>query len=459
MTYIPKVPYNKANPTDLAQLSCLKQALVLDRYGVFFEQRVGKTRVAIDFIGYHISRGENLAMIFCPLCAQEGWRQQLKQYLGNTGKKVHVATVDATHKTIPTVRPLIVICTYDKAIRMQLTLAKDMPTIVVFDEVHLLKNYSSKRSRIIGKFFGKSAKYVLGLTGTPYSNKLYSDVYGIFRAINANLFGTSWTKFKDRYCHTYGYIVTGYKNTDEIDKTVAENSIRVLRKDVLTEPEIENIEVITTQTKRERRHYDMMLEQKILELEKASDVTADLLITHRLKLHQLASGWVKNDEGELVVLGTSKLTYLQDLLNTFPEGEPVIICCKYTHDINTIQKTLGIPAIQGNTPPDKRLEIIKEFTAGAIGQMVVQEITISMGLDLAVAKKMVFYNWGEDTIVHRQVKDRLLGRSQKSDIVQYYYLIADKTIDKVMYKLLNKKISKADQAANWRTWLGVDDIE
>jgi len=460
-----KVPYDKDKPGDKAQLKCLQRAYEHYRgFGIFFQQRVGKTRVAIDFIGLKINEGFKRVLIVSPVCAQSGWKEQIKEYLGNTGTQIKLGVAKISSHTLPkptTAQAIILLTTYDKLTLGYKDYLKWNPEIIVWDEAHLLKNRNSRRSKV-AFYLRRKAQCALGLTGTPYSNRQYSDVFGIFRAINPDLFGTKWKDFENAYCEKGGYMgyeVIGYKNEDKILEKVDANSMRVLRKSVMSEPETEDIRVVVELTTEERRLYTQMQKNCVLMLEGEPRVTADMVTTQRLKLQQMTSGHVKDDEGKIVRVGNSKLEYTKDLIKTMLEESDdtrIIIVCKYIADIDILQTTFKVPYIMGSTAPKAREEEVAAWQKGIEIEhriLIIQEQCMSMGVDLSAANHMIFFSWGEDSITHSQVKDRLMGRNQKADVVHYHYMIVRKTIDELMYKALKKNITTAEKAANWKHWL------
>lgn len=459
--YAPKIPYDINKPSDAAQVECLAQASTHRGFGIFFQQRVGKTRIAVDVIGSAIAEGAKRVLIVSPLCAQAGWQYQVKQYLGKTGFKTKMGTAKVSSHILPKADdPVIVLTTYDKMTLGSKDYTTWKPDVVILDEVHLIKNRTSRRSKVAAKVC-KDAIRVLGLTGTPYSNRSYQDLFGIFRAVNPELFGTKWVNFENEYCVKGGYMgyeVVGYKYVEKMLAIVDSNSMRVLRKDIMDEPETEDISVIVELDTAERKFYTQMQKDSVLLLSGEPRVTADMVTTQRTKLQQITSGSVKDDEGIHVRVGKSKLEILKDLVNMILEEDfenKIVISCRYTADVRMVEEYVGGQIITGSIDASMRNTRLERWRAGVRGSniLVFQEQTMSMGVDLSLAHHMIFFSWGEDSIVHSQVRDRLMGRYQKSEVVHYHYLICKKTIDELMYKSLKGNISKAQLAADWKKWI------
>ena len=75
--------YRFKTKPDEHQLVCLKTALKKERFGIFFQQRGGKTKVAIDFCGAKaISDNARKVLIVCPLSVRTEWQSQIEEHLG-----------------------------------------------------------------------------------------------------------------------------------------------------------------------------------------------------------------------------------------------------------------------------------------------------------------------------------------------------------------------------------------
>jgi ERCC4-related helicase len=136
----------------------------------------------------------------------------------------------------------------------------------------------------------------------------------------------------------------------------------------------------------------------------------------------------------------------------------VIVSFKYIAELELLKRLLPESyVICGSVKETSRRDVIEAFKSDETKVLLVQEQTVSVSLDLSFCDTIIFYSVGDDLITHSQIRDRLMGRFQKSDQVHYYYLLCNKTIDKKIYKALKNNTKKSELYANWKVWLKGDD--
>ena len=118
----------------------------------------------------------------------------------------------------------IVLCNYEAAIQPALShLFKSCEwDLVVLDESHRVKSPGGKASWL-AKALGKEAKKRLCLTGTPLPHSPL-DAYAQFRFLDPDVFGTSFTRFKQKYAVLGGFQgreVVDFQNLEDLE-TMAE---------------------------------------------------------------------------------------------------------------------------------------------------------------------------------------------------------------------------------------------
>lgn len=459
--------YRFKTKPDEHQLACLKEALKKNKYGIFFQQRGGKTKVAIDFCGAKmISANALKVLIVCPLSVRTEWQSQIEDHLGYTydfhlypkTTKKRKELLDATKK--PGKLTFIAI-NYDILGTQKEALLKWQPDIVILDESHLIKNHSSKRSKAAWALT-KKTPYVLLLTGTPIPKKWY-DIFGQFRALNEHIFGT-WGGFKKKYAVMGGYMgkeIVGCTNYDEIADIMGKYSMRVLRKDIFDEPNVENIMLTVDLEPSARRIYDSVRKTCIAELSKEKSVTADMAATRSIRLRQICGGFATTDDGDIEPVSKAKLDLLTDLVETKIEGgEQVVIFYVYTAEGNAIHKMLdnmsvAYGKINGSIPEHLRKTYRDYFQNGICDVMVVQIATGAMGISLDRAHINIFYSLDFSLSNFQQARDRIMGRNQKSDVTNYF-IAANKTIDQKIMKTLKDDEEISDKVANKWRWLFED---
>ncbi len=451
------------------QFTALKRAIKKNKYGVFFQQRVGKTKVAIDFCGIkHVSEDANKVLIVCPLSVRTEWNYQVDEHLPEYIDREFILYPSNQKKRLEIIKnnkpnKLTFLCiNYDIIDKQSDRLLKWNPDIIIFDESHLIKNYNSRRSKASYKI-AKEVKNVLLLTGTPIPKKWY-DIFGQFRAMDASIFGHRWTPFKNKYAIMGGYMgkeIIGCTNKDEIADIIAKHSIRVLRKDVFDEPNIENVIIPVTLEPKAMEHYKQLRDIYVAELDNGQLITADMAGVRLMRLQQLCGGWLKDDTGNWINISSAKIEITIDLIKTKVEGgEQVVVFHRFQRegrDITEKLKKCGINTVEfnGNVSENERKKARDDFQQGNAKVIVMQIATGAMGITLDKAHINVFYSLDFSLANFLQARDRVMGRNQKYDVTNYF-IACKNTVDHKVMKTLSKDEDLASSIVDKWRWL-LDD--
>lgn len=430
----------KTKPTKV-QYKALKKALRRGCLGVFFETRVGKSKVAVDFCGaLYTFEGVRRAVIVSPLAVRMNWVDQIETHLSDDVPR-HIEVFDPKktdlRKEYPKNVLVFLLVTYDQLWRYKQSIAKWSPQVMVMDECHKIKNRNTRRSRAAA-FFGAAVPYRLGLSGTPYTK--LEDVFGQFRFIDRSLFGSSWVRFRDSYCIMGGYMgkqIVGYQNEDYLLKMLAEGSVVAQRRDVMEEPEFEIIPIRVPLEPKARAIYDKLRKEYLVQLDSGEHIAPSIKLTLMLRLLQIAGGFVSTDEGTIRRISTAKFNYCKDLVSTIlDEGKKVVIFAKFLPEIQALSAAFPESVvIHGGIPEAQRLEARLAFQNDPSTSVIIVQIDSGgEGVSLAAAHNVIFYSLSYSLTSYIQAKSRVLGREQQSGVVTYYHLMAENTLDENLTK-------------------------
>lgn len=440
--------------------------------GLFMEMGTGKTKVAIDWagIGYH-NYGVKRVLVAAPLSVIPVWSMQIKAHSPVPTKVIDVSSMSTRSriamlyaaekysKKYPD-RQVWILINYEglwregKRTSVPDRLIAFAPDLMICDESHRIKSATARQSKAAYKI-GRSARHRLILTGTPIT-KNPLDLFGQFRFLDPGIFhpyGKNWSKFSHRYAifgGFGGFQIKGYKNLQELVTRTRESSYRVKKADCLDLPEklFQDIEV--TLSPRERKYYDEMAEQMIIEIEE-TNATAAIVLVKLLRLSQITSGFVKDIEGNIRVFGDTKLKTTIDLLeDILEEGQKVVIFTRFRTDIQrlseTIRKRFDIAPLilSGSVPGDQRNSIVQRFAKDEHPVFISQIQAGSLGIDLTPASVAIFYSVDYNAANYWQAQDRL-HRQGQTKAVTYYNIIAKDTVDREVFQALAEKSNLAER--------------
>lgn len=386
----------------------------------------GKTKIALDTANL---RGHRTVLVVCPCSVIDVWRLEAEKHapgkwrvLTLQGESVAKraqrlrAALDFSERTG---RPLLVAVNYEVTWREPLAKALRAHEwgMLVFDESHRIKAPGSKQSRAAARI---PAAHRLALTGTPMPHSPL-DLYGQYRALDPGIFGTSYTKFRDRYAVLGGpdrNWVTGFTNQDELRANMDRICYHV-SSDVLELPEMQVIDRECDLEKEAARVYHELENEFIAELDEGV-VTAANAVVKLLRLQQVAAGAVTNEAGDLVTVSKAKRSLLAEMLEDIGP-EPVVVFCRFTHDLQTVRavaQKLGrrYGEISGNE---------KDYLAWKAGNVDVLGVQVQAGgegLDLTEARYALYFTRGFSLGNYQQTLARIHRPGQERPVTVYRLL-------------------------------------
>ena len=305
------------------------------------------------------------------------------------------------------------------------------------DESHRIKGPSAKVSRAAYRV-GCKSKRRFALTGTlmPHSPL---DAYAQIRFIEPAVFGTSFTAFRSRFAvmnHMFPSKVDRFINLDELSRILDDWVFRA-DADVLDLPPIHTTDIpvdLGAQTKRVYRE----LEEHLLSEVDGDEVTAANVLVKTIKLRQITGGRVITED-HFIHVGDEKRDTLRELVESMPEGQPVVVFCGFIAELNAIAEVAEMTGrkygeISGRSKDlDDNAQMPED-----IQMMGVQIQSGGEGIDLTRARYVVYYSPAWSLGMMDQSVARV-HRPGQNHPVTVYRLVAEGTIDRTMYRALDKR--------------------
>ena len=188
------------------------------------EVGLGKTIEAGIVISQYWAERRREILVIAPSSLRQQWQQELTEKFLIPSSILDNSTKESLLVTTARRQPLVLICSYDFALRHEASLLRSWD-LVIADEAHRLRNFwtgKGKASDAVSNIVRGSHKTVL-LTATPLQNKL-EELYGLVSVFDPGYF-YSLDAFRERY------IKKRDGNGDDLADRVAVISKRTLRKD------------------------------------------------------------------------------------------------------------------------------------------------------------------------------------------------------------------------------------
>ncbi len=329
--------------------------------------------------------------------------------------------------------------------------------VIVLDESHSIKNRTSQRSKFLLDIATMS-DYRYILTGSPISNGALEDIYAqlcfldpykergniysrIFkehfeRMTPGKTFRGSYYEFLERYCILNKYHKPyRYINVKELQSLINEYSYRVKKSECLDLPEKLPDEIITVDNQEKALYKRLSSSSALLEYE----ILAENPLSRMVKLRQLASGFIKNED-ELLTFKCEKLAILEELIERYDSDKKLVIFAEFKHSIASICALLSKLKIKYVTldGDQKDKTIWRQFQNNeSIRVIVCQYQTANAGIDLFASDTIIYYEMTLRSTILEQSRDRI-HRSGQVNKCSYIFLLTKGTIEEQIYKTLSE---------------------
>lgn len=425
------------------------------------EQGTGKTLVAIGLSLYRHRRGQvRKCLVITPDSVMGEWVRQYREHAPH--KSVRVTELKGKiverRKWLNTHRyhgkgPLeVVIANYVTLRELTPELIKWKPDMVVLDESQKIKNRRTKQSKAAHRL-GKKVKYRYLLTGTPVSESPL-DIWSQYRFLDPKIFPSSYQAFQDRYAIMGGFQrkeVKGYRRLEEFAKKAHSIAYRVTKDEALDLPETLDQTLRFELSAQEARHYRAMHKDFVLKFSDNYAVSAPMVLTQLMKLQQIASGFVIDENGEVVSWPSSKLKVLRETLEVIPKHRKVVIFAKFLFEIQMVAdlcKKLGISVLTITGEVQNRQEVIDQFqNTDTPRVLVIQTATGGLGITLTKASYAIFYSMSHSFVDYDQARARVYRIGQENKVT-YLHLVGKDTVEEDILQAVQTKGTMADLVTN-----------
>lgn len=308
-------------------------------WGHWMEPRVGKTPTLLnEFMLLKRDYGVRWAIVFAPNKYKYTWVLETQHF----GVDVDAYGLESTRRELAqkfiarNTEGLISVNyeagIYQETLSILAKLIEDEGgnVLIAADESVLIKGHNSQRSKNI-RDLAKGCKWRRSLTGKPVVQDV-TDLYAQFRFIGA-FEGMVPQAFKSKYALKGGYkgrAVVGVKNKDSLDRARDRFTFFARRKDWGTAIDGDYQQIELQMAKPQMEAYRQMEDEFMVFLEDSGDmIEANMVLTQRMKLQQISSGWVYDDDRRPVPLmpfeKTAKAIDLIERLENEIVGKAIVI--------------------------------------------------------------------------------------------------------------------------------------
>lgn len=335
-------------------------------------------------------------------------------------------------------------------------------SLTMYDECQRLRNKNSISSKA-ARALGNVSAFTVAMTGTPM-DKNPLELWSIFSFVKPDVLGLwsdflaefavpvpefDWEKYKDKpalrqaalrkYRIEHGKPQFNFDTFDLFMERIREWTL-IQDDDVLNLPPMKELVIKVDMTPKQAAMYQQLKRTLVVNVAKGNTLSAGTKGVLVWKLHQLASGFIKDEEGAVHRIASTKVERVVRLMRNL--REPVVIFAKYVHEVRALREALcndyKLGVIYGGTKRADRLKVQLAFQAGKLDAVVLQVKTGGVGVDLFYARTSIFFNLTHSFIDYDQAKARTRRRGQTRQ-TRAFLLFSRGTIDETLWTLVKGK--------------------
>ena len=324
------------------------------------------------------------------------------------------------------------------------------------DEIHKLKRKQSQRSKSMHRW-ARRAPIRGGLSGTPITRGL-EDAYSQYKFLDPRIFGTRFVDFQDKFLVMGGWEdkqIVGYKNVEEFERLFHSVAFVITKKEAKLQLPPVSIEERYCQLSRQSSVlYNQIEKTRRKRLEtKWGELDLPIVLTKRLRKHQLTGGFLYTTDEKYHQVGTEKVDLLAEMLDDFPfeEGRKVVVFCNFLGEMDAVQELLekytGVVRLDGSVDKISDRERIVDQLGDdrEIGAAVIQVSIGEAGIDLTAADTAFFYSLPNGSYDQFSQAIARLDRYGQLLPVTIVLLIAEGTVDEDILDTLEYRDSLAER--------------
>ena len=322
-------------------------------------------------------------------------------------------------------------------------------THFVVDESTCIKNPKAAQTKACMKL-GDMADRRWILNGTPITQGPM-DLYSQCKFLSKDTIPyKTYTAFKGTFAieqvmtmgpRSFRKIV-GYQQLERLTKEISHFSLKLDKDDCLDLPEKVWSERIVELTPEQQVAYKQMKDLCLAQLESGEISSTTTALTKILRLHQILTGFLTDDDGNIHYIPNNRISALEQLAAT---GTPLVIFCAYRENIRAIREALGADKCaeyHGGSTKDERTQAVADFQEGN-KQFFLGTSAAAKGITLTRSSTTVYYSCNYSLETRLQSQDRI-HRIGQTNRCTYIDLVTPGTIDSMILEKLAQKKDLSD---------------
>jgi SNF2 family DNA or RNA helicase len=413
------------------QRDAIDFALRVPKCGLYLDAGLGKTLTTLHVIKHLLENPKvtNILIIAPKEIVENTWSSEIAKWkdLSHLTYSIIKGTVKQKIKAL-TKRANIHIISRDSLNILKST-KKITWDLIVLDESSSFKNQRTLRFKTLSKI---NYNRMIQLSATPRPRCLL-DLWAQIKLLdNGERLFKSMSKYKSAYFFQKDRFVCFVRKEciDIILDKISDITLSMKKEDYLQLPDLININHIVNNPQKEL--YNRLKNKRVITIGDTT-ILAAKLITARIKLMQMANGFIYDDNKNSIKIHTAKIDALKAIIESASD-ENILVAYAFQSDLNAILNTFP----QAEEYDSKKDSVIR-WNNGKIKLLAVHPAKCGKGLNLqAGGNIIVWFGLPQNYEDYYQLVCRLHRQGQTLP-VRVYHIITEGTIDEAIMQDLSEK--------------------
>ena len=326
---------------------------------------------------------------------------------------------------------------------------------LILDESQRIKSPSANRTRAALRI-SKLTSWRRVLSGTPIADKpldIYSQMLALSPTYWRERFGVPnyhvfkhefavWKKVELPSGARFEKLI-GYRHLDRLSATIAKDSFRVLKRDVIKDLPEKTYETVYVPASDEQLRLLAQLRDELrMELSSGVEVTAPLAIARMTRAQQVLGGTFP---GTSERIPCPRLEATLELLED--DSQPTIVWCRFIEDVKAIaERSDDAVILIGEMSQKERTAAISAFTSENGPRTLITTIGLAAeGYNFQRATRAIYYGNTFRLQDRLQSEDRCHRIGQKNAVTYYDLVCEDVKFDRKLLEVLRAKRDAAGE--------------
>jgi len=439
-------------------------------FGFFFEAGTGKTRTVIEVLRHRYTDAGRIlkTIILAPQVVCPNWKAEFAKFSKIPQDKILLLTGSGKERleTVKNTDAQILIMNYQTMLMGPVVEALKAwgPETMIADESHRIKNYKAQSTRKAIEL-SSLASFKFILSGTPILQNAM-DIFSQFEFLDGGaMLGKNFFTFRRRYftdqnaglrsrsaAVTWAKWVPMKSRELELTEKISQLTLSVKKSECLDLPPYIRQRIEVPLSKEQQKAYDEM-KRHMITFVKDEACTAQMALHKALRLQQIVSGFIGNDDGEEYTFKeVPRLDALKELLGDLCATNKVIVWACWRNNQKAVRGILndlkiGYREITGNIRADEREQALVDFrTRPDVRVILGSQGAGGIGINLIEASHAIYYSRSFSLEHDIQSEARnYRGGSGIHDKITRIDLVAPKSIDDDVLDALTNKQEISDR--------------